>query len=172
MKGAIVENDAGPRVRPSGPDVGFLLIGAAKAATGLLFLGAGIGLYHMMDRDVGQSLERLVSLLRLDPGNHYIHAVVSKVSGIDRRHLREIAFGTFFYAGLHLLEGTGLLLRKHWAEYLTVVATSSLVPLEGYEVSQRVNVPKLSVLAVNLAVVVYLIARLRRQHLRSAPVPG
>jgi uncharacterized membrane protein (DUF2068 family) len=161
-----------PRLGPRGADLGFLLIGLGKVASGVLFLGAGIGIYHMIDRDLGESLERLVALLRLDPGNHYIHAVVSRVSGIDRRHLREIAFGTFFYAGLHLVEGTGLLLRRHWAEYLTVVATSSLVPLEGYEVIRGVNVPKMLVLAVNLAIVAYLIARLRRQHRRAGFGPG
>jgi uncharacterized membrane protein (DUF2068 family) len=34
---------------------------------------------------------------------------------------------------LELVEGGGLFYRKRWAEWLTVVATSLLVPLEVYE---------------------------------------
>jgi uncharacterized membrane protein (DUF2068 family) len=74
--------------------------------------------------------------------------------------------GTFFYALLHLVEGTGLVLRRRWAEYLTVVATGSLLPLEFYEIARKFSVLRVGVLAINLAIVAYVIARLRRRSSR------
>jgi uncharacterized membrane protein (DUF2068 family) len=49
------------------------------------------------------------------------------------RSLGELSVRTFLYAGLFTTEGIGLLLRKCWAEYFTIVTTGGLIPLEVYE---------------------------------------
>jgi uncharacterized membrane protein (DUF2068 family) len=148
--------------------LGFRIIGAFKLASGLLFLAVGIGLFRLFKKDLGQSLMHAISLLRLDPENHFIHTALSWVSGLDRKHLRAIEAGTFFYAILHLIEGTGLLLRRRWAGYLTVIITGSLIPLEGYELIKKVNSAKLAVLVVNVGIVVYLVWRLRQEKRAEA----
>ena len=56
----------------------------------------------------------------------------------------------------------GLLLRRRWAEYFTVIVTGSLIPLEVYELWRRVTPARLMLVGVNVAVVWYLIAVLRR----------
>ena len=66
-----------------------------------------------------------------------------------------------FYSALFFTEGTGLALRKRWAEYLTVISTSSLLPLEIYELFVGSSAGKFVLLLVNLAVVAYLIYELR-----------
>lgn len=78
--------------------------------------------------------------------------------------LRAIEVGTFVYAGVFLVEGVGLLLRRRWAEYLTVIATASLLPLEIYELVERVRTTRALIVAVNLAIVLYLMARLRGER--------
>ncbi len=108
----------------------------------------------------GQGLEHLVTHLGLDPQNHIIHTVISRLTGIDRVHLRAIEAGTFFYALLHLIEGIGLILERDWAGYLVIVATSSLVPFEIYEISQKLSLARIAILVLNLAIVVYLIVAL------------
>jgi len=70
--------------------------------------------------------------------------------------------GTFFYSALLLTEGTGLLLGKRWAEYFTIIATSSFIPLEVYEIVKRVRAAKVVVLLLNIVVVAYLVIVLRR----------
>ena len=55
-------------------------------------------------------------------------------------------------------------LERRWAEYLTVIATSSFIPLELYELTRGVNPPRLVILAINLAIVWYLVRILRRQR--------
>jgi uncharacterized membrane protein (DUF2068 family) len=85
----------------------------------------------------------------------------------DARKLRELSVGTFFYSALLLTEGTGLLLRKRWAEYFTIIATSSFIPLEVYELARRVSAAKVILLLLNVVVVVYLVINLRRDRRRG-----
>src|SRR4029079_4416980 len=74
--------------------------------------------------------------------------------------------GAFFalgYGALELVEGTGLWLDQLWAEYLTVIATSVLLPLAVYELVHRPTVWKAGGIVVNVAIVVYLVYLLRRR---------
>ena len=91
-------------------------------------------------------------------------AVVERVSNLDQKHLKAIGAGTFFYALLHTLEGTGLLLRRRWAGYLTIIMTGSLLPLEGYEVFRKTTAVRLAILLANLAIAVYLVVKLIRER--------
>lgn len=74
-------------------------------------------------------------------------------------HSRFIAVGlvAIGYAVIFATEGTGLWLRKHWAEWFTVIATGSLIPLEFYEVFHHFTWLKLAALLGNIAIVVYLV---------------
>jgi uncharacterized membrane protein (DUF2068 family) len=100
--------------------------------------------------------------LRFDPHNHHIEKLLAKLGMIDERRLEELSVGTFFYAGLFLTEGIGLALRKRWAEYLTIVSTASLLPLEIYELAKRLTAGRIVLLLINLAVVAYLVIEVRR----------
>jgi uncharacterized membrane protein (DUF2068 family) len=55
-------------------------------------------------------------------------------------------------------------LRKRWGEWLTVIITSSLVPIELYEIYRHSSYVKLVVLALNVAIVIYLIYHIRSQR--------
>jgi uncharacterized membrane protein (DUF2068 family) len=66
------------------------------------------------------------------------------------------------YAVLFGIEGVGLWLGKHWAEWFTVIATASLIPLELYETLYHFGGLKLATLLGNLAIIVYLV-RIARQ---------
>jgi uncharacterized membrane protein (DUF2068 family) len=143
---------------------GFKVIGALKLISGAVALAAGIGILHYLDRGQGQGLEPFVTHLGLDPQNHIIHTVISRLTGIDRVHLLTIEAGTFFYALLHLIEGIGLILEHDWAGYLVIVATSSLIPFEIYEIAKKLSLPRIALLVLNIAIVLYLIATLRAEH--------
>ena len=73
------------------------------------------------------------------------------------------ALGTLVYAALFLTEGIGLLLEKVWAEYFTVIVTSSFLPLEIYELIKKFNGFKVAVTIANAAIVAYLIWRLKHK---------
>ena len=144
--------------------LGYRIIGAMKLAMPLLLGLAGFGIFRFLDRDLGEALEHFASRLHLDPENRLVHEVVYRAAGIDRAHLKALGAGTFFYALLEGLEGVGLLLRRRWAEYLTVIATGLLLPLEVYEIARRPNALRVAVLLANLAILAYLIVKLIQGH--------
>ena len=61
----------------------------------------------------------------------------------------------------------GLWFAKRWAEYLTFVAITVLVPIEIYELTLGVSVFKVITFAINLAIVVYLLLAKRLFGLRG-----
>jgi|SRR5581483_2575484 len=71
------------------------------------------------------------------------------------------------YAALEATEMVGLWLAKRWAEYLTFIATTALVPYEIYELSKGVSAFKLITFIINVAVVVYLLLAKRLFGLRG-----
>ena len=72
-------------------------------------------------------------------------------------HLIELALIFLAYACLEAVEGVGLWLNKRWAEYLTFIATSLLIPYEVYELYLRVSVLKVVAFVLNVLVVAYLL---------------
>jgi len=76
---------------------------------------------------------------------------------ITPQHLDEAAVGACLYAALEAVEMVGLWLAKRWAEYLTFVATTLLLPLEVYELTAGVSALKLIAFLINLAIVAYLL---------------
>ena len=79
------------------------------------------------------------------------------------KELKELSALGAAYAALFLTEGTGLLFRKRWAEWLTIIATSSLMPLELYELARKFTAVRLVALLINAAVVLYLIYLVRQK---------
>jgi uncharacterized membrane protein (DUF2068 family) len=138
-----------------------LAIALFKLVKGILLIAVGIGAFELVHKDVAQTALHWVDVLRVDPDNRFIHGLLTRAFSISPKQLKATSIGTFVYAGLLLTEGIGLLLRKRWAEYFTIITTGGLVPLELYELSKHVTVAKLGVLIVNVAIVVYLVARIR-----------
>jgi uncharacterized membrane protein (DUF2068 family) len=151
--------------RPPRPrHVGLRVIGVMKLISGATALLVGLGVFRFLGHDPGPHAERIITHLGLDPHNHILHAAISRITGIDRAHLRALEIGTYFYAALHTVEGFGLILGYHWAEYLVIVATGSLIPFELYEIARKLSLIRVSLFVVNVAIVIYLIVTLRKDR--------
>jgi uncharacterized membrane protein (DUF2068 family) len=151
-----------PPRRPHHQGRGLLLIAAFKFLKGLGLLALGFGELHFLHRDLAATIAHWVNLLRIDPHSHYLLWLLQRIAHVDEKRFRELSVGTFFYAALFLFEGTGLALRKRWAEYLTILSTSALIPVELYEIYRGPSLVKVLLLVVNLAIVAYLVRELRR----------
>jgi uncharacterized membrane protein (DUF2068 family) len=141
---------------------GLWVIAAFKLLKAFALIAVGVGALKLLHKDVGALVEHWVNVFRGDPHNHYIDLLLEKLANLDDRRLKELSVGTFVYAAIFLVEGVGLALRKRWAEYFTIITTASLLPIEIYELTRRVNIGRSLALVVNLAVVAYLIYELRR----------
>ncbi len=145
-------------------------IAAFKLVKGVLLLAAALGLFRLSHADLGAAIEHWVTVLRMDPDNARLDALLRRVAGLDPRLLRELGVGSFFYAGLLLTEGVGLWLERRWAEYLVVVMTAAFVPLEVRALAHHPTVTRSLVLALNLAIVGFLVHALRSEAAtRHAP---
>lgn len=141
------------------------LIGLFKLFKGIVLLLVGVELFHMLHKNVAEEVTHWILALQADPHSRYFHLLISKLGLMDDHRLKQFGAGSLFYAVLLLTEGTGLLLRKHWAEYFTIFVTGSLIPLEVYELVKHARIIKIVILIVNVAIVMYLIARVQRERL-------
>jgi uncharacterized membrane protein (DUF2068 family) len=126
-----------------------------------MLIALGVGAFRLLHRDVGRIAEYWVEALRLDPGNRFVDAALARASRLRPEQIRRLGLGSFLYAALFLAEGTGLWLEKRWGEWLTVIITSSLVPVEIYEMYRHPSWVKVGVLVINVGIVGYLIYRIR-----------
>jgi uncharacterized membrane protein (DUF2068 family) len=68
-----------------------------------------------------------------------------------------VAVGLFGYAVIELIEAVGLWLITRWGEYFAVIATSVFLPLEIYEITEKVTAFRAIALAINIAAVLWLL---------------
>ena len=141
-----------------------LMIAIFKFVKGVLLLALAFGALTLLHKDVATEVENWLDQLRIDPDNQFIGGLLSKLQLVHSKELKELSALGAAYAGLFLTEGTGLLFRKRWAEWLTIIATSSLMPIEAYELFVKFTAVRLFALLINAAVVLYLIYLVRQKN--------
>jgi uncharacterized membrane protein (DUF2068 family) len=140
------------------------LIGLVKLLKAALLIAVGMGAFHLIHKDVASLMEHWATVLGLDPGNRYVEKALQKSVDLTPNKIRGLGVVSFIYAGLFLVEGIGLWLVKRWAEWFSVIITTSLVPLEIYEIHRHPSAIKVLVLVLNIAVVGYLVWRIRTEQ--------
>jgi uncharacterized membrane protein (DUF2068 family) len=141
---------------------GLLAIALFKWFESALLLLLFFGFLKLLHRDLGEVAEGVANNLLVDPDNRYLGAILAKLSLLDDKKLAALSGLTFAYSALFFTEGTGLFFAKRWAEYLTIIATASFIPLEFYELFKNPSVMGSLVLTLNAAIVVFLNVSLRR----------
>lgn len=139
-------------------------IGIFKLLKALLLITVAIGAIQLLHKDVASTVMHWIQVLGVDPDNRFVHGLLVKTLRVTPKQLKELSVGTFLYAGLFATEGFGLLLRRRWAEYFTIVTTSGLIPLEVFEMARRFTATKLVVAIVNAVIVAYLVGRVRSRR--------
>jgi uncharacterized membrane protein (DUF2068 family) len=145
-------------------DFALRLIAVYKLAKSALFFALGLGLLQLIHHDVAQFLNDYVIEYHIDPENRLLHRLLKwmldHASKMTDHRIEFFSAGAFFYASIFAAEGIGLYLRKHWAEYMVLISTGSLLPIEFYEMYLRLAWWKFGVLVGNLFIILYLIHRL------------
>jgi uncharacterized membrane protein (DUF2068 family) len=94
---------------------------------------------------------------------HTIQTVINAQTGT----LAWVAIGLLCYGVLQMIEATGLWLLKRWGEYFAVVATSLGLPIEIYELTERITAFRIGALVINVAAVLYILLSKRLFGLRG-----
>ncbi len=139
------------------------LIAIERSLRGVLLLAAGTYLLFHLSTDFGRVAERVVRSIDIDPRQHFFHRFVTRLHRLRAHELRIVGLAALGYGGLELVEGVGLWLDQLWAEYLTVIATSLLIPFELYELAVHPSLWKAGGILVNVLIVIFLAWALRRR---------
>lgn len=142
---------------------GLRAIAAFEAAKGVLALAAGFGLLALLPRGWQASAHELAGRLHLNAAKRAPRIFLELLDHLANTRLWLIALLALAYALARLIEAYGLWRARRWAEWLAALSGAIYVPFELYELSQRVSTIKLAALALNLAVVAYMVALLRRR---------
>jgi len=101
------------------------------------------------------------------PSGHGLVHQIERAFSLQSSTLRLVGAVLAAYALIEGIEAVGLWYQRRWAEYLTFLVTTSLLPLEIYELSHRLSPLKLITFFINLAVVAYLLVAKRLFGLRG-----
>ena len=133
----------------------------------LALIGAGLGTLHLLRPGATQTLRQWVAQFPMAGQHAFIMRAVGEFTHLPARRIEELAIGFFAYAALFTVEGFGLWFQKRWGEWLTIVATTSFIPFEVYELARRATVLRAGLLIANIAIVIYLVWRRTREWRRD-----
>ena len=129
---------------------------AFKAFKTVTLTALGIALLTTRNVDPSDALMRFALAVHLPLTSRAFARALVFTNGLTTTKQTALAMTAFGYAALMGTEGVALYLRKPWARRLTIVATSSLIPIEMYEIWREVHPIRVLVLVVNVAIVIYL----------------
>ena len=138
------------------------LIAVGKLLKATVLVAVAIGAFELVGPDTAAHIARWSEALAMH--GHYLEGLVARIGGLDTHELTEIGVGALIYATVFLVEGIGLWLRQLWAEYVTIVVSTSFIPFEIYETTRSLTPTRVGTIAVNIAVVCYLALRLKKDR--------
>lgn len=157
-----------PRVRGAGL---LRLIGIFKLTKAALLVAAAISVFDLRHKNVADIIVEWSRRLHIAPGNRLVAHLLERILTVTHRQLIVLGVVLLIYATMFAVEGVGLLLLKHWAEWMTVITTSGLIPFEVYEMIHRPSALKAAGMIVNIAVAVYLFEHMRREAAEKSKSP-
>ena len=164
-----------PSAQPSKFD-GLRLIALLKFGKALLLIATSYGVHAMLNADL---VERLYNWSRDLSDDRFERKVLMRalawVEGLGAKKIQIFLAVTVAYTAVVLAEGTGLWFRRAWAEWLTVIATGSLIPFELWELITRPpgrRLPIAVTFLLNVVIVWYLARLLRAQLARHQDQSG
>ena len=142
-------------------DRGILAIALFKLVKAAVLILAGAGALSLLSPANEQRVRAWMADFTVRGGSQVVERLLHLLSVATPGKLTVAAVASICYGLLFAVEGVGLWLQKRWAEYLTVVATGLLIPVELYELAKEVTPMRVLALVANVAAIAYLIYRLR-----------
>lgn len=132
----------------------------------LRFESNKVSIKELIDQDLS-ALKPFFDQINFNASDSGLVRAVEDALNANQTTLKVVAAFLIFYGALQLMEGVGLWLLKRWGEYFAVVATSLFIPLEVYELTEKVTWLRIVALIVNLAAVIYLLVAKRLFGIRG-----
>jgi uncharacterized membrane protein (DUF2068 family) len=152
---------------------GLRLIGLFKIGKAVLLLATTYGIYKLLDASLLDKLHEWVYSLTDSVERRLLERGLDWISSLGHARIASIVVVTSIYTAVLLTEGIGLWYRQRWAEWLTTLATASLIPFEimkFFDAESHHHWAVAGTLLINISIVAYLVHYLRksRKHREGA----
>ncbi len=137
-----------------------------EAIKGAIVLLGGFGLLSLLHRNIRLIAAALVGRLHLNPTHGFANSFIEAASRLTDSRLWMIALLGFVYGVFRLIEAYGLWFGKVWAEWVAVLSGGIYLPVEIYELAEKITWVRVSALTVNLVVVGFMSGVLLRSRKR------
>lgn len=168
LRGRMHERGSQSRIKVAlarvGHERGLLLVGLFKLSKAIFFTAVGAGALDLMNKNISDVVMHVIDALKIDPERHFVGILMGQVGLIDPHELKKAGILSFLYAMVCVVEGTGLMLEKRWAEYFTTILTALGLPWEIYELAHKYSPYKVGLMVINVAVLVYLVRILKKRR--------
>jgi uncharacterized membrane protein (DUF2068 family) len=144
-----------------------IIIGIFKLLKGCLMILAAVVAVELANPEVTRRVLDRINAFDFGPHFRLIGDWLTiRLLHLNIRTLVGVAVGAALYATVFFTEGAGLLLNKPWAEWMVVVSTSLLIPVEvGEIIGHWDRRPIIMVLTFigNVAIAAYLVFHVRNR---------
>jgi uncharacterized membrane protein (DUF2068 family) len=145
---------------PRGGAIGLNLIVAYKLTKAGVEVVLGVLLLSLRSAGLTEQLRAVALAIR----HHTVSAWSIALAGwltqlATGRSLRVVAVASFLDAAFSLLEGWALYRGYRWSRWLIIGSTAFFIPFEIVALTRRLSAGRVLLLTLNVAVVIYLIAR-------------
>ncbi len=127
-----------------------------KTLMGIAETTISISLFKLFGRNLEAAFTGFARSLHLDTEHRITASAIKRLGMIGNDTLIGITLILLLFGILNLIEAWGLHRRQMWGEWLTVIATSLLIPFEIYEIFIGVTAFKVFIFVMNVIIVYYL----------------
>ncbi len=162
-----------PFVKKRAPTLYAIIV--IKLLKGVLLLLLAMGVYSLWDNNLPEDFRHLLTFLHIDPARKLFIDLGEQLRHVTPTNIYWVASVTTLYSVFCLVEGVGLMFRIPWAGYMAIGEGAFFIPVELYELGHRFSLKVLCILALNVAIVWYLVAnrkRLFRHHVHHYSEPA
>jgi uncharacterized membrane protein (DUF2068 family) len=141
------------------PSPALRVIAVYKLAKATALYAGSVLVFRLDPVASGTRLQRLVDSWHLAAFRQPLQGLAVKLTALSTSQVRLVALAFALYGALYTLQGMGLLFQRPWAEWVAIATGGVLIPFEAYESVRSGHTLPAVALAINVAIVVYLLAR-------------
>ena len=135
------------------------LIAIFRHIKAVLLIITGMAVLRLVKPGAVQCVTEWVAGMPFATQHAFVGRGLATITRLSPKRIEQLAVVLFLYAALFIVEGVGLWMGKLWAEWLTLVATTSFVPFEVYEVAHKATFLRVGILVANIAIMIYIVYR-------------
>jgi uncharacterized membrane protein (DUF2068 family) len=145
---------------------GLRAVAILESTKGILVVALAIAIIALRGH-LEDYTEDLLYHLHIDFDHRFAHMLLDAASKLTGTRMLTVGLISSAYATLRFVEAWGLWHRRVWAEWFALVSGSIYLPWEILNVVQRVTWLDVSLLAINVAIIIYMLEmRIRALRLR------